>query len=142
MTDTITLTAVYAAVKLVAYSAWCLVGLRALRAAAAGLGSALALGAIRWLIGLGFGIVIFFAAGSMNAGDAARTYFLIYTPVRAVEWYLMARIVSHNVRRSWSSDAAVPLPLWCVGGMLVSFLSDLLSPDGVQGRFCIGRCLC
>jgi hypothetical protein len=32
--------------------------------------------------------------------------------------------------------------LWCVGGMLVSFLTDLLSPEGLQGRFCVGCCLC
>jgi hypothetical protein len=32
--------------------------------------------------------------------------------------------------------------LWILGGIVVSFASDLLSPEGMAGRFCVGRCLC
>jgi hypothetical protein len=34
------------------------------------------------------------------------------------------------------------LSVWCIGGMLVSFVTDFLSPEGLQGTFCVGRCLC
>jgi len=31
---------------------------------------------------------------------------------------------------------------WCAGGILVSFVADFASPEGVAGHFCVGRCLC
>jgi len=100
------------------------------------------LGAIRWLIGLMFGILVFFAVGSIEAGATLRTYLLIYTPVRAVEWGIMAYIIGRRLERETLTSATLRLSLWCLGGILVSFLTDLLSPEGLQGRFCVGRCLC
>jgi hypothetical protein len=34
------------------------------------------------------------------------------------------------------------LILWVMGGILVSYLSDMVSPEGLAGKFCVGRCLC
>jgi hypothetical protein len=32
---------------------------------------------------------------------------------------------------------------WVAGGILVSFASDMVSPEMIEeGRFCVGRCLC
>jgi hypothetical protein len=133
---------IYAAAKLLAYSAWCFIGLRLVPRATANVAASLRLGAVRWLIGLVFGIVVFFAVGSIDEQSAARIYFLVYSPVRAIEWAIMAFIIAARVQETSRSVAMQRLPFWCVGGMLVSFLTDLLSPEGLQGRFCVGRCLC
>jgi hypothetical protein len=133
---------VYAGAKFLAYSAWCYLALRLVQPAAATLGLAARFGLTRWLLGLVFGIIVFFALGSIDAANAARLYVLVYTPVRAVEWAIMALLIGHRLQQDWRSTAGMTLPLWCVGGMLVSFLTDLLSPEGLQGRFCVGRCLC
>ena len=131
----------YGAVKFLAYSAWCHAGLR-LAGSSADAASSLLLGAARWGIGLLFGIVIFFAVGSIDAAAAARTYFAVYTPVRIVELVIMLFVIAVRVQPDSMAMANPRLRLWCVGGMLVSFLTDVLSPEGVQGRFCVGRCLC
>src|SRR5262249_55222711 len=99
-------------------------------------------GAIRWVIGLFVGIFLFFAIGSIDADAAARTYALVYTPVRALEWGIMAFLIARGVDRASPTKLIVRLSIWCAGGILVSFLTDLLSPEGLQGRFCVGRCLC
>jgi hypothetical protein len=133
---------VYAVAKFLAYSAWCYVGLRIGQPPAARVASSIRLGAVRWLIGLVFGIGVFFAVGSINPEAAARTYFLVYSPVRAVEWGIMAVVIASRASQTSRSISIRWLVVWCVGGMVISFLTDLLSPEGLQGRFCVGRCLC
>src|SRR5262249_47486865 len=130
--------------KLLAYSAWCYLGLRWARPDAATVGTSLRLGAARWMIGLGFGMVIFCAVGSIDPDAAKRTYFLVYTPVRAIEWGIMAGLIAAPLERGSPARiaAAQRLPFWCLAGMLISFLTDLVSPEGLEGRFCVGRCLC
>ncbi len=133
---------VYAVAKFLAYSAWCYLGLRIGQPPSARVASSIRLGAVRWLIGLFFGIVVFLAVGSINPETAARTYFLVYPPVRAVEWGIMGAVIASRASQTSLSIPMRWLVVWCVGGMLVSFLTDLLSPEGLQGRFCVGRCLC
>ena len=137
-------TLLYAVTKLLAYSAWCHVGLRWARPDAASARTSFGLGAVRWMIGLGFGVLIFLASGSLDPDEVTRTYFLVYTPVRALEWGIMAFIIAAPSHRESGSRwvGTARLPLWCIGGILVSFLTDLLSPEGLEGRFCMGRCLC
>jgi hypothetical protein len=132
----------YAVVKFLAYSAWCYLGLRLVQSTATTIASALRLGAARWFLGLFFGIAVFFFVGSIDAQAAARTYFLVYTPVRAVEWGIMAFLLAGRRQQQSVATLILRLALWCVGGMLVSFLTDVVSPEGLQGRFCVGRCLC
>src|SRR5438477_7031521 len=84
---------IYGAAKFIAYSCWCQVGLRLVRPVGAGRAAALRLGAVRWLLGLGFGVAVFFAAGSIDAADVASTYVAIYTPVRAIEWSIVAFLI-------------------------------------------------
>ena len=132
---------VYAAVKFLAYSAWCYLGLRSVRAGGL-VGMAIRLGAVRWALGLVFGVAVFVLIGSIDAEAVARTYFLVYTPVRAVEWGIMIWLIARRASRASSPGAAVTLGAWYVGGLLLSFATDLLSPEGLQGRFCVGRCLC
>ena len=132
----------YAVVKFLAYSAWCYLGLRMVQSTAVTIAPALRFGAARWFLGLFFGIVVFFFVGSIDAQAAARTYFLVYSPVRAVEWGIMAFLMAGRRPQQSVAPLILRLALWCVGGMLVSFLTDVLSPEGLQGRFCVGRCLC
>ena len=129
--------ALYVAVKLIAYVAWCWLALRLWRTSAASVGNATAFGLIRLAIGVGFGIVIFFAA-SIDPEDVLWKYLAIYTPVRLVEWFILALVIGRN------SDKQTPLNsiFWCLGGIVVSFLADFASPEGVAGHFCVGRCLC
>jgi hypothetical protein len=134
--------AVYALVKFIAYSIWCAAGLRIAASSAATLRASLSLGAVRWLLGLVFGAAIFFLAGAIDVDSATRLYFTIYSPVRVVEWGIMAWLIASR-RGGDSRPASIgSLAVWCLGGILVSFLTDALSPDGLQGRFCVGRCLC
>ena len=128
----------YVVVKLISYIAWCWVGLRLWRRGAADIPRSAALGALRLAIGLVFGIVIFFLAGSIEAEDALWKYIAIYAPVRLVEWFILAVIIG---RESYSRTP-VTLMLWCIGGIVVSFVADFASPEGVAGHFCVGRCLC
>jgi hypothetical protein len=127
----------YAIAKFIAYTGWSYVGLRLVQPDRARVIVAARLGGVRWLLGLVFGIAVFVLVGSIDQSDAARTYALVYTPIRAIEWGIMVALIDRRVERDY-----VTMPLWCVGGMVLSFLVDLLSPDGLQGRFCVGRCLC
>ena len=132
----------YAAAKFLAYGAWCYIGLRMAGSPYADAPTSLRLGATRWVIGLVFGVVVFFAVGSIDASAAARTYFAVYTPVRIIEWLIMVFLIAQRIPLESTAAARARLPFWCAGAMLVSFLTDLLSPEGLQGRFCVGRCLC
>jgi hypothetical protein len=132
----------YAVTKFVAYCLWCLLGLRLLAPARATLLSSIKFGSLRWLLGLGFGLLAALALGSISRESVAALYLGIYAPLRVVEWAIMAVLI----QRISPSDAT-PLRsprvwLWVAGGIAVSFLSDLASPEGMAGRFCVGRCLC
>jgi len=74
----------------------------------------------------------------------ARTYLLVYTPARALERAIMALVIAAALDQKSGSRwvGTARLPLWCIGGILVSFLTDLLPPEGLEARFCMGRFLC
>ncbi len=131
----------YAVAKYVVYTLWCWAGLRAFAPAQASLVRALKYGALRWLLGLGFGLAAGIALGSVSRESVTVLYFNVYTPLRVVEWLVMA-VAMH---REGSIAAVFRNPwvwLWILGGIAVSFASDLASPEGMAGRFCVGRCLC
>ena len=129
---------VYAIIKYLLYSLWCYVGLRMLTAHRSPIGSALRFGALRWVIGLMLGTVVFLAAGSVHRSNLAVLYFAIYTPLRVFEWTVMTWLML-NDGSNMSRRAQLG---WVLGGIVVSFASDAVSPDGLAGRFCVGRCLC
>jgi hypothetical protein len=129
---------VYGIVKYLVYSLWCYVGLRMFGGQIASLGPALGFGAVRWLLGLGLGIVVFFAVGSVDRSGLAVLYFVIYTPLRVLEWAVMTWLML----RQHPPASATARIAWVLGGIVISFTTDAVSPDGLAGRFCIGRCLC
>jgi hypothetical protein len=120
------------------YSRWCYVGLRMLAPHSASWRSAFGLGDVRWLLGLVLGLIVFLAAGSVNQSSLAVLYFAIYTPLRVFEWTVMTWLMLRQ-HTNVSPRARVS---WVLGGIVVSFATDAVSPDGLAGRFCVGRCLC
>lgn len=128
---------IYVLIKLALYTGWCWVGLRLLRPNAPGWGKATGLGILRLAIGVLFGVSIFIAIPA-QPDDVLWKYLAIYTPVRMVEWLILAWIIR---RKSEDKRLGITL-LWCLGGIVVSFVADFASPEGVAGHFCIGRCLC
>jgi len=129
---------VYAIAKYLVYSLWCYVGLRMLSGQITSLGPALGFGAVRWLLGLGFGILVFLAVGSVDRSSLAVLYFAIYTPLRVLEWTVMTWLML----RQHPPASATTRIAWVLGGIVISFTTDAVSPDGLAGRFCVGRCLC
>ena len=131
----------YAISKFAVYSAWCYLGLYLL-AGRASLFGALKFGAMRWCLGLVFGFAAAIFLGSVSEKSVATLYVGVYVPLRIVEWSIMAVLLT---RGEPALRIAVRNPkswLWVAGGIAVSFASDLLSPEGMAGRFCVGRCLC
>jgi hypothetical protein len=130
----------YGVVKFVAYSLWGYYGFRLHSANAPLFAKSLRFGAVRWAIGLGLGIVVFFLAGSVDEGQALFDYLAIYTPVRIFEWTLMAVLFFPDWKGKWRLR---PLYYWIAAGVILSFLTDFVSPQMIgEGRFCVGRCLC
>jgi len=136
----------YAIVKFIAYSGWSAFGLR-LAGQPGGLARAAWLGMVRWLIGLIVGTLIFFVVPAQRS-DVYALYFVIYVPVRFVEWYILSRLVLER-GAPWPSpdeagfESGARRLQWILGGIVLSFLTDMVSPDMIEdGRFCIGRCLC
>ena len=128
---------IYVLIKLALYTGWCWVGLLLLRPNAPGWAKATGLGILRLAIGVLFGVSIFIAI-PVQQDDVLWKYLAIYTPVRMVEWLILAWIIR---RKSEDKRLEITL-LWCLGGIVVSFVADFASPEGVAGHFCIGRCLC
>jgi hypothetical protein len=129
---------VYAIAKYLVYSFWCYVGLRMLAGQVTPLRPALGFGAVRWSLGLVLGLVVFLASGSVDRNSLAVLYFGIYTPLRLFEWTVMTWLMlRHHPQASARARIA-----WVLGGLVISFATDAVSPDGLAGRFCVGRCLC
>jgi len=128
----------YAIAKYLVYSSWFYVGLRLRGSQATSVRPALGFGAVRWLLGLGFGILVFLAVGSVDRSSLAVLYFAIYTPLRVLEWTVMAWLML----RQHPPASATARIAWVLGGIVMSFATDAVSPDGLAGRFCVGRCLC
>jgi hypothetical protein len=132
----------YAVTKMVVYVLWCAGGIYFLADKTRGVSTAIGLGVIRWLVGLFFGVIVFFSFPLSSTESAAATYFAIYTPLRILEWGILLFLIYSWLGDKSRSLSILPAVLWIGGGVVVSFLSDLMSPEGLAGRFCVGRCLC
>lgn len=133
--------AIYAALKFILYGGWSAFGIKLFIGRQTRLLwwlKSLWFGGLKWIIGLLVGIVISFAIGSVSTEHARLLYFLIYIPVRAIEWRFIAYLIRNgngDGRRNIKETV-----LWVLGGVMISYLSDLVSPFGEEDRFCIGRC--
>ena len=128
--------ALYAVAKYIGYSLWCIYGIK-LASGKIDVRAGFLLGAARWLLGLFYGVIIFFTV-SVDSSNLHTMYFLVYVPVRIIEWTIMLIFLPGKLKLfSWSFF------IWILGGVAVSFLLDLVSPEWIkEGRFCVGRCLC
>jgi hypothetical protein len=128
---------IYVLIKLAFYTAWCWVGLLLWRPNSLSWSKATGFGILRLFIGVLFGVAIFILIAA-QPNDLLWKYLAIYSPVRMVEWLILAWIIGRK------SDNKRPMAalLWCLGGIVVSFVADFASPEGVAGHFCVGRCLC
>lgn len=130
--------AAYLLTKFTAYSGWCYLGLawfdptRSPKAT-----GSLFYGLVRLLMGIVFGLAIFFAALTLNNAvkNSLLTYFVVYVPVRVIEWSLMLWIL----RREGTFPRYL---LWVGGGVILSCLADI--PLGVMegGVVPVGRPFC
>ncbi|HKU27194.1 MAG TPA: hypothetical protein VJQ54_17095 [Candidatus Sulfotelmatobacter sp.] len=128
---------IYVLIKLAFYTGWCWVGLRVWQPNSSRWRKASAFGVLRLAIGVVFGAAIFITVPAQQ-DDVLWKYITIYAPVRFVEWLILAWLL----RRKSAATTLFTTLLWCLGGIIVSFVADFASPEGVAGHFCIGRCLC
>lgn len=129
---------VYLLTKFAAYSAWCFVGLRWFDPSRTKKGTGgLFYGFLRLMMGIFFGMGIFLAALTLNNAvrNSLLTYFVVYVPVRVVEWSLMLLIIRRQgIRAQYLS--------WVAGGVVISCLADI--PLGIMegGVVPVGRPFC
>jgi hypothetical protein len=80
--------------------------------------------------------------GSIPPESVTALYFGVYVPVRIIEWSILAALIASTAPTKRSVARSRGAWLWVLGGIAVSFATDLTSPEGMAGRFCVGRCLC
>jgi hypothetical protein len=114
-----------------------LVALRLWRADVANICRATGFGLVRLAIGVAFGVAIFLMVPTQPE-DVLFKYIAIYAPVRLGEWFILVLIIGRKSDQQTARNSV----LWCLGGIVVSFVADFASPEGVAGHFCVGRCLC
>lgn len=128
----------YLLTKFAAYSGWCYLGLRWFdpsRQRKARV--SLFYGVLRLLMGVFFGMGIFLAALTMNNAvkDSILTYFVIYVPVRVVEWSIMLLILRPR--------GGIPrYAVWVAGGVVISCLADIPLSIMEGGVVPVGRPFC
>lgn len=142
--------AIYGALKVTVYAAVCWFGLRWVgRRAGRSWPPALGLGLLRALMGLGFGVGIFFASAMVVAATSsdfagqAIAYLAVYVPVRWIEWGLIGLIVTPDTRHfgAFWLGANRRDRLWRLCGLAASCCADvpvLLAVGGLP----VGRFMC
>jgi hypothetical protein len=131
----------YIGVKLAAYSLWCFLGLAKLRGdREPSAARALMLGFARLLLGLFFGVVIWFASSVLlsklgyGLPQNVLTYLLVYVPTRWLEWSIMAVILAPGSVSQFFLGTVKSDRLWRLGGIVIP---PIISLGGVipTGRF-------
>jgi len=147
----------YFVIKLAAYSGWLALGLSWFSSPGRSIAPwALFLGALRLLMGLGFGLVIWFlgslvfaGVGELLPGDSDAfvnvvTYLAVYIPVRWIEWAIFDLILSRDTRslKGFLFGIASRHRLWRLGGIAVSCLADIPVVVALGGILPVGRFMC
>jgi len=141
----------YPALKLLAYSLWCYLGLRNFRSSMNGVYSrSLLYGFLRLLMGLFFAVVIWLISSIVlshigyGLPQNILTYVLVYVPVRWIEWSIMAALIvpdSFPLLR-WISATSPRDRNWRLGGIVISCLADIPLIASLGGVIPTGRFLC
>ena len=138
---------IYLVGKLLIYSSWCYVGMRLFQSPrllsvanlslldanpadhieraplSASATKSLGLGFFRLALGFVFGAVAVLAAWTfMATGDdfdrGVLAYLVFLVPVRALEWWITARMIGRT-------SASANVPLWVLGGVVLSCMADI-----------------
>jgi len=143
---------VYVAIKYLAYSGWCGLGVSWLdRTGRSPIRSGLGFGLVRLLIGTVAGVAIFLIGGVSHWSawqDVLLQYLAVYVPVRWFEWGIMELLIVRERRNPLKAlliGADRRTRVWRLGGIVVSHLADIpliLMGGGVQEMLPIGRFLC
>ena len=140
----------YGVIKIAAYTAVCLGGLRYLgQRRDTVLLPAVGLGLLRVAMGLVFGVGIFFASAYLVAGSGGGTkgqvfaYLTVYVPTRWIEWSLIALLLTPGARSlgGFLFGSSRADRLWRASGIAVSCAADvpvLLAVGGLP----VGRFMC
>jgi hypothetical protein len=141
----------YPAIKLLAYSFWCYLGLRNFRPSMNGAYScSLFYGFLRLLMGLFFAVAIWLIGTIVlshigyGLPQNILTYVLVYVPVRWIEWSVMAALIvpdSFPLVR-WISGTSPRDRNWRLGGIVISCLADIPLIASLGGVIPTGRFLC
>src|SRR4029077_9940397 len=124
----------YLLIKLIACCPWCHLGLRLFRPQQTqSVGQALRFGIIRLLLGLFFGLVIFFLAAfwghAFGTGlpQNILTYLGAYVPVRWIEWTIMAALLPPGLLGAphWFPGNGNRDRLSRLGGIVISGMADI-----------------
>ena len=129
---------VYIGAKLLGYTLWSGAGLYLLKRPS--VSGAFKFGILRLMLGVAFGASVFMLYHPASSAHLILPYLAIYGPVRWLEWSILGKWQNPSDKLLWSNDWRQNL--WRLGGIAVSFGIDLLSPEGMKGMFCVGRCLC
>lgn len=102
-------------------------------------------GVVRMFMGIGFGLAIFVLANVIigAAGSQPATYFIVYPPVRWVEWSLLALMLDTQPAsfKAFLGGSSKKSIYWKCGGIVISCLADipvLLAVGGLP----VGRFMC
>jgi hypothetical protein len=141
----------YPAVKLLAYTFWCYLGLRNFRPSMNRVYSRSAVyGFVRLLMGFFFGVAIWMISTVVlshigyGLPQNILTYALVYVPVRWIEWSIMAALIvpdSFPLLR-WTSGTSPRDRNWRLGGIVISCLADIPLIASLGGVIPTGRFLC
>jgi len=141
----------YPAIKLLAYSFWCYLGLRNFRPPMNGVYSrSVMYGFFRLLMGFFFGVAIWMISTVVlshigyGLPQNILTYALVYVPVRWIEWSIMAALIvpdSFPLLR-WISGTSRRDRNWRFGGIVISCLADIPLIASLGGVIPTGRFLC
>jgi hypothetical protein len=147
----------YFLVKGLAYAAWMYVGLRVFGRGGGNKGSiAVVLGAVRLVMGLAFGFVIWvgstlFLESIQNVLGGlpdwlanSATYAAVYVPVRWIEWGIFDLVLNREARtaRGFFLGPSSRSRRWRAGGILISCLADIYVIASLGGMIPVGRFMC
>jgi len=146
----------YFAIKLAAYAGWMVPGLKWFSSVKRPVAvRAVVLGALRLMMGLGFGLIIWVVGSLVYAGVGeltgdrevlanAATYLAVYVPVRWIEWAIFDLVLSPESRspKGFLAGVSGKHRAWRLGGIAVSCLADIPVVISLGGFLPVGRFMC
>ena len=132
--------------KAIVYVLWCYIGVRFfIEKPSKPVPTALGLGFFRLCLSIFFGLMISHLSRVISQatvhwpGGGALTYFIVYLPIRWIEWMAVAVVM---LRMSHTSAIRKSAQLWILEGMAISCLTDIPVLRIYGLAFSVGRIFC